>query len=367
MKIFLIKAFVVFIRIIYAPMKLKKTQNKILWLSRQSDDKSLDMLMLEAELKKELPEAKQSFRLKKLRDEGSLSLSYIFSIFSDMAELVTARLVIVDTYSIPVSCLKHKKDLSVIQLWHAAGAVKKFSLQAAGKAQGRDKRVCDALCMHKNYDIVIAPSEATANFYCDAFGCSESAIRLCSLPRIDLLLDGCDRRQEFIKLNPQFAGKRIVLYLPTFRDGDGEYLKSLRAAFENEKDILLLSSVHPLSRSSRSDKINGKFTTSELLKLTDCVITDYSACAFEAALLKKRLYFFVPDYEKYCDEQGVNIDLKSALSNACFNDEDLLLNAVKGSEYDFSALEKFSLKYSGEPLCNNTSRLAKIVKEVYGK
>ena len=43
------------------------------------------------------PETKQVFRLRRLKDESSLSLSYIFSLFGDMWEMASARVVIVDT------------------------------------------------------------------------------------------------------------------------------------------------------------------------------------------------------------------------------------------------------------------------------
>ena len=97
MKLFIIKVFVLFIRILYAPMKLRKTQNKILWLSRQSDVKSSDMTMLEKAISDLSPETKQIFRLKRLKDESSLSVSYVFSIFGDMWEIASAKIVLVDS------------------------------------------------------------------------------------------------------------------------------------------------------------------------------------------------------------------------------------------------------------------------------
>ena len=160
MKLLIIKAFVLFIRVLYAPMKLRKTKNKIVWLSRQSDEKSEDIKRLSEEIEKLSPETIQVFRLKKLKDESGLSLSYVFSVFVDMWELSDASIAVADTYSIPLSCLNHKKNLKKIQIWHALGAVKKFSLQSVGKAQGRNEAVSIAMCMHKNYDIVIAPSAA---------------------------------------------------------------------------------------------------------------------------------------------------------------------------------------------------------------
>ena len=122
-------------------MKLRKTENKIVWLSRQSNEKSEDMSMLSDEISKLSPETKQVFRLCRLKDESGLSVSYIFFILRDMWEIANAKIAITDTYSIAVSCLNHKDSLKIFQIWHALGAVKKFSLQSAGKAQGRDSRV----------------------------------------------------------------------------------------------------------------------------------------------------------------------------------------------------------------------------------
>ena len=144
-----------------------------------------------------------------------------------MWEIASARIAITDTYSIPVSCLNHKESLKIFQIWHALGAVKKFSLQSAGKAQGRDLGVAKAMSMHKNYDFVIAPSKKTAEFYCEAFGCEKDKIVIASLPRIDVILIGESRYDEFIELNPKYKNKKLITYLPTFRDGDFQFAENL--------------------------------------------------------------------------------------------------------------------------------------------
>ena len=92
-------------------------------------------------------------------------IAYCFSIIGDMYYLATSKVAIIDTYSITVSCLKHKKSLKVIQMWHALGALKKFGLQSVGTKEGRDEKISRAMCMHKNYDYVLAPSKKTAKFY----------------------------------------------------------------------------------------------------------------------------------------------------------------------------------------------------------
>ena len=364
MKLLLVKAFVAALRMLYAPLKLRKTQNKILWLSRQSDEPSLDMRLLSAELNAVMPGVRQQFRLKKLRDESSLTLGYIFSVIGDTFAMSNAKLVITDTYSISVSCLTHKKGTEIIQLWHAPGAIKKFSLQSVGLEQGRDEKIANAMCMHKNYTCVIAPSQNTAKFYAEAFGCSESVIKICGLPHLDVLLDGKNRRSEFTEKNPRFAGKGIAVYLPTFRDGDSEYAADLREAFKSQNVYELCVSAHPLSKTAKSDALQGGFDTTDLIKLADLVITDYSACAFESAMLNKKLYFYLPDYEKYKDGRGLNIDPFAELPLASFTDAAELCEAL-GGEYDCTALENFTNKYIESRAADNTAHLAKIVEEVY--
>ncbi len=363
MKLLILKLFVFAIRVLYEPMKLRKTQNKILWLSRQSNEKSSDMLALESAIKKAEPHAKQVFRLRRLKDESAVTLSYVFGIIGDMWHIASAKVVIVDTYSIPVSCLKHKNGTKVVQIWHALGAVKKFGLQSVGKAQGRAEGVSKVLCMHRNYDYVLAPSKATADVYCDAFGCSEDNIKILSLPGVDNLIDGNDRRDEFLKLNPQYRDKKIVAYIPTFRNDDDVYAKELVDAFNSQCDYALVVSAHPLSKTATTGqyKIKGDFSSRDLMKLCDVIITDYSACAIEGSLLNKPLYFYTPDYDVYTAEQGLNINIKTELPFAVFDSAQALVSAMDGTQYDFQTLSAFSRRYVENINTDNTERLTTFI------
>ena len=63
-----------------------------------------------------------------------------------------ARVLVVDTYAIVASVLRHKSDLTVIQIWHALGAFKKFGISILGQEEGRDERIARAMRMHEGYD-----------------------------------------------------------------------------------------------------------------------------------------------------------------------------------------------------------------------
>lgn len=365
MKTFLIEVLKFGLGIIYAPFKLLKTKNRIVYLSRQSNTKSLDMKLLEQELAKLSPDTQQIFRLRMMENSLKAYLRYCFGIIGDLYYLATSKVAIVDTYSIAVSCLKHKEELKVVQIWHALGATKKFGLQSIGTKEGRDEKISNAMCMHKNYDYIIAPSKATAKFYMQGFGYDSSVIKICSLPRVDELLTDTGVNLRFYKDNPDLADKKIVLYLPTFRDSEASAFRLLRDEFkQGMEEYKLIVSAHPLfSNIKRVSEfsVNGDYSTIELMKIADIIITDYSACAFEAAILMKPLYFFVPDYEKYCRNRGINIDLYSEMPDAVFDTADDLCSAIRIGNYNLDTLYKFKSKYVENTSTNNTEILAKFI------
>ena len=300
MKVLLIEILKFFLRIIYAPIKLFKTKDRIVYLSRQSNDKSLDMRLLEKEIDKQCPNTEQVFRLKMIPESLGGKISYCFSVIGDMYYLATSKVAILDTYSITVSCLKHKKNLKVIQMWHALGALKKFGLQSVGTKEGRDEKISRAMCMHKNYDYVLSPSKKTAKFYMEAFGCDNSKIKICSLPKVDDILTDNNAASRFFTENPGLSHDKIVLYLPTFRERDAYIAEQLKAEFRDVDGYRLIISAHPLFSKIKIENefsYSGDFSTYDLMKIADVIITDYSACAFEASVLmivtcKKRQRIF---------------------------------------------------------------------------
>ena len=370
MKVFLIQLFKVALTVIYAPLKLLKTKNQIVYLSRQSDDKSLDMKLLEKELLKISPDTKQVFRLRMIPDGIIPKARYAFALIGDMYYLATSKGAILDTYSITVSCLKHKSDLKVFQIWHALGALKKFGLQSVGTKEGRDEGVSRAMCMHKNYDYIIAPSEAAVQIYSEAFGYQRESFEIMSLPRVDEINSPAPTA-EFYSENPNLADKKIVLYLPTFREREAYVAEELKAEFADNamEGYQLIISTHPLFSKVKRDErfsFNGDFGTYDLMKLADVIVTDYSACAFEASLLLKPLYFFVPDLEKYALERGVNIDLRAEMPSATFESAEELAKAIKKGDYDINMLYSFREKYVANNGSANAERLARFIADKTG-
>ena len=101
--------------VIYSILKLLKTQNKVTLISRQSDTISIDFKLLVEELKKANPEIKVVVLTKKLGKSWADKVKYFFHMFTQMYHIATSKVVVLDSYCIVISILKHKKELKVIQ------------------------------------------------------------------------------------------------------------------------------------------------------------------------------------------------------------------------------------------------------------
>ena len=141
-------------------------------------------------------------------------------------------MIIVDGYNIPVSVLKHKKNTTVIQMWHALAAIKKFGYQSIGYKDGVNKTIAKILKMHANYDYVISGSEAMKPYFAEAFKIDKEKIISIGTPYVDYLLKTSSRqKQKIYKKYPVLKRKTNILYSPTFRkdgrDNIDEVIKNI--------------------------------------------------------------------------------------------------------------------------------------------
>lgn len=358
-----------FLNIIYFLMKMCPSKNKVVMLSRQSNKPSIDFELIEKEILKRTNNVEVKILCKVLKKDIKERINYCFYILKCMYHIATAKVCILDGYSIPISILKHKKDLEIIQIWHASGAIKKFGYQSLNKKEGRGTEVARIMNMHKNYNHVMAPSNATAKFYEGAFGISEDKIFINGLPRLDYLLDenaGKEKIREFYKEYSNFKEnpKKTILYVPTFRkDFDcTEVIRKIIQSIDFEKYNLIVK-LHPLDKSDGVSEyiVNKKYNTLDLLKISDYIITDYSAVAFEASILNKPLYFYVYDISEYKKARGLNVDLFEEMNNATSTNIKEIIKTIENDEYDYGELEKFKNKYMGNAYYNNTEKLVDFI------
>ncbi len=351
---------------VYFFMKLLPSDNnKILFLSRQADSPSEDFMSLSERIKEMKPEAKIVMITQRADSNFKSMLSFAGATLRSMHHLATARICVLDSYWPAVSILRHKKQLAVIQMWHAMGKIKKSGYQSLGKKFGRSHMIAEEMRMHRNYDVVIAGGKAFNPFYCASFGIEENILYNVGLPRMDDLRENVDKSKErFYSAYPQYKGKKIVLYAPTFRKGKVLNATPLIRAFENDENTVLVVKLHPnqiKSQARISAEGCDELPTSVVLSVADCVITDYSAITIEAAVLDKPVYFYLFDYEDYISHNGLNVILPDELPKCVYTSARALNRAIRKRIYDHEGYEQFRAKYLPDMSGRATDKIANLI------
>lgn len=355
MKTLIIRTAKNFLSIIYSVLKLLPTKNRIVFISMQSNNPSLDFELLRQETMEKDPKIELIFLCKKM--ESSLSkksdyIKYIFNMFEytlkAMYYLATSKVCVTESYCVPISFLKHKKELKVIQIWHASGAVKKFGYQALDTEEGKSKKIADLMCMHKNYDYVIAPSEVTKNIFAEAFNIDKEKVVKLGLPRLQYITDKkYDRTEEIYNEYPELKNKKVILYVPTFRKGKNIDLTQILNNCLDKEQFKLIIKLHPLENTSVPEeyKIDFKYTTYDLIKVADYIITDYSILSVEASILEKPVFLYLYDLDEYNKNRGLNIDLFEELKTFTSKNFNDIIEKIETSNYDIQEIIKYKNKY----------------------
>lgn len=345
----------VFANLIYCILKIFPTKNKIVMITRQSNTPTLDFRLL----KEEIENTDNSIMIKTLCNKiesnalyraGILyKIKYILYILKIMYNLATSKVCIVDGYCIPVCILKHKKKLKIIQIWHASGAVKKFGYQILDKEAGSNSKIAELMCMHKNYDYIIVPSEATKKYFSEAFNTPEDKIVKLGLPRLEYISNSkYDKSEEIFKKYPKLKEKKNILYIPTFRkNNDFNAVEKILEYKIDENKYNLIISLHPLDTTPVPEKylVDKKYSSYDLIKIADYIITDYSALSIEASVLNKPIFIFLPDIKEYTEETGLNINLKEELSTFTCENFGEIIDKIEKKEYNTKEIEKYREKY----------------------
>lgn len=352
----------------FRPLPLKE---KVCIISRQADKPTLDIELLDQELKRQGAETVVLTKTLKKNLKGMLS--YSFQMIRQMYHIATSKVIVVDGYCILVSVLPKKKNQQVVQMWHALGAIKKFGWQNVENPDGHGREVAEAMCMHRNYDYVLVPGAQTGKYFAEAFRTPEERVVFYGLPRIDFLRTVDEKqKKEMEERYPEIVSKINILYVPTFRKNAEVELERLVAQFDFAHFNLIIKK-HFLDRGDygwakeAGAIVDESYSSIEWLRICDKVITDYSAMAFEAAILEKDLYIFQPDVAKYEQNVGLNVEMKQeAIADYVFCEERELLQSMKET-YDREKVIAFRKKYIEIELESCTKRLSEFLLTLFAK
>ena len=347
------------LRFLYLFVRPFRVRNKLVFFSRQSSDIPLDFQLLADELRRTSPETELRFFCRKMRRRTNV-FTYALFLLRSLYHLSTCAVAVTDTYSIQLCTLRKKADQTYVQIWHALGAVKQFSYQCLDRPEGQTSAIARAMDMHRNYDYVLCASRATRAFYAEGFRMPPERIAVVGMPRVDVIRDPAPGlRERYLEEHPALRGRKLLLYLPTFREEAEQGVRQLTAAFAEAPDTVLLVKPHPMSRftAPAGHETGPGWSTYDLMKVCHGVVTDYSAASLEASLLNKPVYLYLFDCERYAAEQGLNIDLWAELPRAAFREAEALARYT-AEPYDYAALAAFRDKYVETAERNNTADVA---------
>ena len=360
--------------IIYFFIKLFTRQKKQVYLlSRQFNSPSINYQMIIDELdKKKIPYKVKCKKVNtsindSVRTQGNYSntkgfisklfgslkdsAGYYFSLYGQMVSIAQSKVVIVDGYNLPVSLLKHKKGAKVIQQWHALGAIKKFGYQSVGKVDGINPDVAKILKMHEGYDYVISGSEGMNKYFAEAFNVDESKILAIGTPIVDFLKTQNKKEEKrILKKYPQLKNKINVLYSPTFRNKKNYSYDDIIKNTDFDKVNLIITNHSKVEETAHDDRVinvdSKEFSTFDIMKLCDYVITDYSALMIDASIINKKILLYLYDYEQYNEENGVNINLLKDFSKISGKSPKKIMDIIQENKYDKESFERFKKLYT---------------------
>lgn len=283
------------------------------------------------------------YYLKKSRRER-MKLKEFCSLIYDMT---TAKNIFLDDYYLMTSAMRVRAGQNLVQLWHGAGAFKKFGYSRLDTEDG----VKNIHSGYKKYTHVPVSSEDIIPCYAEAFGISEEKVLPIGVPRTDFFFREKDIREKekaFYKKYPELSDKKLVLIAPTYRGSkineanyDIEKLDLPRVQKSLGNEYALGVKWH---RAILDNIENGKIAielpegcydfsefndVEELLPIADVLITDYSSVIFDYSILSKPIIFFPYDYDEYKINRGLYFEFNEYVYGEIANDCESLIEYIK--------------------------------------
>lgn len=293
-------------------------------------------------------------------------LRYALRLVRGMYLLRTSGLVIVDNAWLPVHVAPHRSGTTVVQVWHAAGALKRFGLDSISPLAEPERSF-----LHRHYDWVVTSGEAARGPWSRAFGMPEDRVLALGSPRTDFFFDGdalAAARARVFAAYPQLAGRRVILYAPTFRGrgrakrpGDGFDAARIRAALPSS-DALVLKS-HPnldpglVDQSGFDVVVDPADDLNDFLAAVDILVTDYSSAIFEFALLRRPIVLLVGDLAAYERDPGMYVDYRTEMVGTQVADTAGVIDAIANARFDLAPYDAFLARELGELDGRATERL----------
>lgn len=261
-------------------------------------------------------------RFREFLEGHGINNVHIVMLASDeyMRLLASAKYLINDTSFNPYFI---KKEGQVyLNTWHGT------PLKTLGRSDAADFHTIGNI--QKNFiksDYLLYPNEYTRDIMLRDYmlnNLSVGEVILSGYPRNEIFYDN-DARQA-VRHGLGLDGKRVYVYMPTYRGSVGKGKTSKSSAFlafylcEMEKNLredeVLYVNLHPLATDSvnfrdfeKIKRFPQHLEAYELLNAADVLITDYSSVFFDFAVTGRKTVLFTYDEEEYLKARGMYMDI----------------------------------------------------------
>lgn len=356
----------------YRFYKLYKVKsNKITFISLRRDDISGNFAFVYNQIKDD-----ENLDINFILNEHTIAEMSFKEIRAFTKACATSKVVILDEFTPQIHYIDLRPQTKLIQLWHACGAFKTFGFTRLSKPQGSPQPTRN----HRSYDYVTVSSTYCKKCHSEGFGISTDNVVATGIPRTDVFFDENYKalaRKKFYDIHPQFEGKKIVLFAPTFRGMVKETafypteMFDLNTVCENLSDeYVFIVKHHPFVKDKQPipEKYKNRIIDlsednelNDLLFVTDVIITDYSSLVFEASLLDIPMIFYVFDLEKYINERDFYFDFKLYVPGKITYSQEELINTIKTEDYCTEKIKPFADMFFDYRDGKSTQRVVKLI------
>ena len=280
-------------------------------------------------------------------------------------ELSTARIIISNCKNnIPSAYISQKKKHQYyLQTWHGDFALKYIEKEIEDTFS--PGYLVRSKIDSKATNAILSGNKQFSKILKDSFWLpSHCAILEFGVPRNDLYFKGEELKNKLKERYGFSLNDRILLYAPTFRD-DFDFssydidFERLRKSLPQSNDTVwrIIIRLHPRV-SSRADLfcyndgiIDGSAYSDqqELCMISDGLITDYSSIMGDFMLMRKPVFLYVPDLEKYSDKskgRGLRDFYFQLPFPFCYNQPELESHLSEFNNADYcEKLTRFMKKY----------------------
>ena len=292
-------------------------------------------------------------------------------------EMATAKIWI-DSHTKPY-WIRKRKDQFYIETWHGGLGMKKIEADMGDNLKISTKKQIKN--NSKIADLFISNSSWLTNIYKRAFWYNGEILE-CGYPKNDIIFQNEKHKQIEKKIKEYYGiaeNKKILLYAPTFRDNEEfEYNIDLNKLYKelnrNEEKWVIVYKLHPLLINSTKKVINQQDKIinatqyndmQELIIASDMLITDYSSCIFDIAMLYKPAFIFAQDVEKYSKERGLYFDIKKLPFPFSETNEELIKNIKNFNKEKYKKdLDNYFKEVGLKETGNATKQIVDIIENI---